>query len=287
MNTEMLRKAVIPTSVGVAGLSVGGVLGYILGQKRAKRNYLHLVEEAEHLEEMRGNLREEIEHVYRMHTAPEMEVEKRHDITKDGRVPYYTVPVEHDTPEIKQVKIDSLTLHPGPNPWGGTVEVRQADPELEALLDEEEAEIEEEKRKRHSAFERPFRVEDDEWNWEAELNQRSNKAIYVVTRDEFFADDVGFRHSALTFYEGDRMLCDELGEPIYNWTSHVGTELPFGHGSDDENVVFIRNESLKWEYEVSRDPGRFDVEVKGHDIELAYEEEDLKHAHQPLKMRRE
>ena len=83
------------------------------------------------------------------------------------------------------------------------------------------------------------------------------------------------------------MVTDELGEPLYNWTSHIGTELPFGHGTGDENILFVRNESLKWEYEIQRDPGRFDVEVQAHDIQIAYDEDDLKHMHRPLKMRRE
>lgn len=271
MNTEMLRKAVVPASVGVAGISVGGVLGYIFGQRNARRKYVRLVKEAEERNPDYVDPRDL--HPSQLRPYPVMEVvslDVPHDITKDGRTPYYSVP------EVVK-EINDLD-----------------DPELAAMLDHDQElltqqveYIENLKPKNIFVDGRIYDASDDEWNWEAELNQRSDKTIYVITKDEFDADDMGYRQSALSFYEGDRRVCDELGEPIYNWTAHIGTEIPFGHGSEDENVVFIRNESLKWEYEVNRDPGRFDVEVGGEDIELAYEQDDLKHSHAPLKMRRE
>lgn len=279
MNTDMLRKAVIPTSVGVAGLSVGGGFGYILGRRRERGNRLRLIQEAEE------NMREYNERVvpglirgvhYRRPDDPPFE--KKHDIEETGRVPYYTVPVEHDTLEIKEGKLHALNLHPEPNVFEETVELVEP-VELDDAF--------EPKPKNVFVDGKIYKASDDDWNWEAELNARSDKSIYVITRDEFDADDMGNRQGSVTFYEGDRMVCDALGEPIYNWTSHIGSELPFGHGSEDENVVFIRNESLKWEYEVARDPGYFAEEQQGYEIEMAYEEKDIKHAHSPLKMRRE
>lgn len=274
MNTEMLRKAVVPASVGVAGISVGGVLGYIFGQRRERRKHLQLV--AENEQRMWDEAKQEFAAQQAIRNLPFekfdiVSVDVPHDIISTERTPYYTVP---KVAEILAADRD--------------------DPELEELLDHEQEILKQQadyidamKPKNIFVDGRIYDASDDDWNWERELNQRSDKQIYVITKDEFDADDMGFRQSSLSFYEGDRRVCDELGEPIYNWTAHIGTEIPFGHGSQDENVVFIRNESLKWEYEVNRDPGRFDVEVGGEDIELAYEQDDLKHSHAPLKMRRE
>jgi predicted HTH domain antitoxin len=283
MNTDILRKAVIPTSVGVAGLSVGGVLGFILGQRRERRRRLSLIEQAEDaMREYEEGVRP-FDGFTTTRNLPTGDLRdpayigKPHDITQpNARIPYYTVPktdeeIQDGLRTITEIQLQSLSLDLEPNVFGGTVELVEPSKPKNIFVDG-----------------RVYDASDDDWNWEAELNARSNLDIYVITLDEFRADDMGFRQSTVTFYEGDRMVCDALGEAIYNWTSHIGTELPFGHGTEgDENVVFIRNESLKWEYEVCRDPGRFDVEVQGHQIELAYEEEDLKHAHQPLKMRRE
>ena len=281
MNTDILRKAVVPATVGAVGLSVGGVLGYIVGlrkgERRATRRQLQLVERREKLtDEAVATMEAYNRHDFPVDNRPP--VEKLFDIRKDGKIPYYTPPAT-----VKEVEATngSLTVD------GVTIPIKNIQLDSLTLTADEDAPGHVELVKEQNAFNHPYDVNDDKWDWERELNERSNKPIYVITTEEFRQGEMGFRQSTLIFYEGDRMVTDELGEPIYNWTSHVGTELPFGHGTGDENVLFVRNESLKWEYEIQRDPGRFDVEVQAHDIQVAYDEDDLKHMHRPLKMRRE
>ncbi len=43
--------------------------------------------------------------------------------------------------------------------------------------------------------------------------------------------------------------------------------LLFGHGSGDPNVVHIRNDSRKSEYEILYDPGLYSQDVLGLEIE--------------------
>lgn len=290
MDAQLLRKAVVPVITGVAGLSVGGAVGYIVAIRRAKRQFLQLVEESE--EQLQAYSRHEIIRQYAQHDVEQIEsvqlghpprlwdtgIDRDQESIADTseRVPYYQV---HKSPVEFQRFVEHEVVPV----------VKEADPELEALLDEEEAIARERQDVLKNVFieGKLYDASDDEWDWEAELNMRSDKTIYVITREEFDADDVGYRQSTAYWYETDRMLADENGDAIYNWTSHIGTELPFGHGSGDENVLFIRNENLKWEYCICRDPGRFDQEVGGHDIEVDYEEQDLKHSRQPLRMRRE
>lgn len=280
MNTDTLRKAVVPAIAGIAGFSVGGAVGYIVANRRARKAFLHLVEESEqwsYEQRMNDYTRYDAEQTEALlaelqpHPGIVLEPEERlHDITSVGaRIPYYKVIPNEAERFIENTPREIQTT---------------GDPELERLLDEEEQEL-----GLKNLFDEatPYDVSDDDWDWEAELNMRSDKTIYVITREEFDADNMGYRQSTVNWFEGDRMLADELGEAIYNWTSHIGSELPFGHGSGDENVLLIRNENLHWEYCVTKNPGRFDQDVQGHSVELEYDEQDLKHSKQPLKMRRE
>lgn len=116
-----------------------------------------------------------------------------------------------------------------------------------------------------------------EWDWEAEKNTRTKEEPYVIHRDEFFADEMGYTQSTVTYYAGDDVMTDELDTPIYGHTAMVG-ELNFGHGSGDPSVVYIRSELLEHEYEVVRHPGFFLVEVMGETIEAEYKDQDLKHS---------
>ena len=292
MNADTLRKAVVPAIVGIAGLSVGGAVGYIVANRKARRAFLHLVKESEQFayeQKMTEYTRLDTEQTEQLFTGvttirdlPTGDFrDKLHEAREEGaRVPYYKV-IPNDaerfienTGDPRQT-VESKMLDPSPDTWVGTVDL-----EIEQLAD---ALIEKNAFKDNELY----AVDDEDWDWEAELNMRSDKTIYVITREEFDDDNLGYRQSTVNWYEGDRMLADENGDAIYNWTSHIGNELPFGHGSGDENVLFVRNENLRWEYCVTKDPGRFDQEVQGHAIELDFEEQDFKHSRQPLKMRRE
>ena len=292
MDAQLLRKAVVPAIAGAAGLSVGGVVGYIVATRRAKRQFLQLVEESE--EQLRAHSRHDIMQRYTQHDLEQTEavqqgypprlwdtgVDRNQDSVVDTseRIPYYkatTSPVEH----TRFVEVDENQL----------TKPAAADPDPDSDILDMEAEDQRNGVVLKNVFidGKLYDASDDDWDWEAELNMRSDKTIYVITRSEFDADDMGYGQSTANWFEGDRMCADENGDAIYNWTSHIGTELPFGHGSGDENVLFVRNENLRWEYCVCKNPGRFDQEVEGHAIELGFEEEDLKHSRQPLKMRRE
>lgn len=127
----------------------------------------------------------------------------------------------------------------------------------------------------------------DEWDYAIEINERRRQSVYVIHIDEFMADEMEWdSQSTLTWYEGDQILCDSKDVPIYDWISVVG-ELKFGHGSKDPNVCYIRNERLQAEYEVLRDPGSYETEVLGGQVEERARRADVKHENTPRKFRRE
>ena len=105
----------------------------------------------------------------------------------------------------------------------------------------------------------------DDWDQEEEEKLRTRDKPYIITKSEFWNEerrDEGYSQTTLTYYSGDDIMADQEEKPIYNHDSVVGP-LMFGHGSDDANVFYVRNDKLKAEYEILRDSGMFAVEVMG------------------------
>lgn len=117
-----------------------------------------------------------------------------------------------------------------------------------------------------------FVQEDDDWSYEDELSSRSGSEPYILHVDEFIGDEMGFKQETVTYYEADDIMADVNDVPMYNWISITGP-LKWGHGSNDKNVVYVRNEKLKKEFEILRHHGSFEVEVTGlhlRDTELRH-----------------
>lgn len=124
-------------------------------------------------------------------------------------------------------------------------------------------------------FETPV---DGAWDWETENLARTTLEPYVLHKDEFYGEEKeGYTQTTLTYYAGDDILVDENDRPIYNHIAVIGP-MRFGHGSDQLSVFYVRNDSLKAEYEVVLDEGLYSVEVLGLEIEEEAEAKDLKHS---------
>lgn len=123
------------------------------------------------------------------------------------------------------------------------------------------------------------------WDYEQEVANRTQEAPYILHKDEFYADELEYSQTTLTYYAGDDILVDEEDKPIYNH-AHIVGELRFGHGSGDPNVLYVRNDHMKAEYEILFDPGLYSVEVLGLEMEHNDRAEDVKHA-TPRRFRQE
>jgi hypothetical protein len=97
----------------------------------------------------------------------------------------------------------------------------------------------------------------------------------VIHQDEFHssADGVNrddYTRIVYTYYAGDDVLVDMDNHPVPHGDLIVGQDnLKFGHGTDDEDVVFVRNEGRKLEIEICRTQDRYDVMVLGIDPDEA------------------
>lgn len=107
--------------------------------------------------------------------------------------------------------------------------------------------------------------DDDDWDHDEEVRKRTTTEPYILHKDEFWAEEKNYTQTTLTYYDGDQILVDQDEAPIYNHDRVTGP-LKFGHGSGDKNVVYIRNDKLKAEYEILFDSGLYTVEVLGLDI---------------------
>lgn len=125
----------------------------------------------------------------------------------------------------------------------------------------------------------------DDWDMEEEAKDRTEEAPYVLHKDEFWSEESGYSQTTLTWYEGDEIMCDQEDHPIYNYEAVVGP-LKFGHGTTDTNCFYVRNDSMKAEYEIIRSKSHYSVEVLGLAFEQESEAQDLKHS-RVLKFRSE
>lgn len=122
-----------------------------------------------------------------------------------------------------------------------------------------------------------FSDEQDNWDADAEAANRSTDAPYILHKDEYWREELGYTQTTLTYYEGDNVLVDQEEVPIYSHESIVGP-LMFGHGSNDQNVFYVRNDKLRAEYEIIRDRGHYAIEVLGLEQEQEIERSVLKHS---------
>lgn len=234
----------IPVAVGVAAFGGGFGAGYIFGRRRTM---VELVDDPQLTFDFDpprlSGVRHIIEEEEYLSAATEPEVEVVVDDDDDDDI-------------VRSTPID--------------VFVR------ENLLEEEEEDTPQPALVEVNVFEN----EDEDWDWEVEVASRNPDKPYILHRDEYHRDEMSFTQTTLTYYEGDDiMVSEDDAKPIYNHLVLTGPLL-FGHGSGDPNVVLIRNEERRAEYEILRSTGQYTVEVLGLEIEENERVKDIKHSHQ-------
>lgn len=105
----------------------------------------------------------------------------------------------------------------------------------------------------------------DDWDQEAEEANRHPESPYVISHDEFMENSYEHGQNTLVYYVGDDILVDEREQPIEEIEATVGVQNMqlFGHGSRDSSVVYVRNERIELDFEVTRNQGKYSEEVMG------------------------
>lgn len=121
-------------------------------------------------------------------------------------------------------------------------------------------------------------VWDDDWDIAAEMENRSTDAPYVLHVNEYVKKDKGYHQQQLRWYSLDQTLVDENNVVVHRPERVVGALEFNGRGSGDPDVVYIRNDKRRGEYEVVRIEASFMQEVMGLEAEAAAEQDDLRHS---------
>lgn len=250
---EFRKEWVLPSTIGIASFVAGATAGYIWGKHKAQHVTIYNVS---------------------AETGPEPEMtEEEQEHTR--------ILTEYDGAFDPKVVVDEEDMPRDP------IAEQQA---IEETVMEERAAIELENiRKTKAAGAGKFNIfegKEDDWDYEVEVPLRSPVKPYIIHRDEFEANEMGFSQSNLSYYALDDILCDDKDVPIYNYHNIVGT-LEFGKGSMDISICYVRNEKLGSEWEIIIDHGSYQVEVLGERVEEAFEESDIKHSRSPRRMRSE
>lgn len=115
-----------------------------------------------------------------------------------------------------------------------------------------------------NVFETHPTVEYD-WDYEEETRRRRRNPgrPYVIHLEEFGED--GFETVCYTYYEVDETLADERDEVVDDVDNVVGLANleRFGQGSDNPNIVMVRNESITTDFEISKANSSYAADVAG------------------------
>lgn len=241
-NVQLSLVTVLSTSVGAAG-------GYFFAKNRLRTYYEDIAtREIEEAKEFYGRLHKNTEET----SSPEKILEKLHGAAA----------VEAATTAFQSY---SNIKSEAPVPTEADLIVNLDEPD-DIQDDLEEAVIEE--------IRNVFADHAGGFDYEVEVSKRTEFEPYIITEDEYLQDEMGYEQSALTYYEEDGVLADDEDIPVPDSDALVGDDhlVRFGHGSRNENVVFVRNDRLEMEFEIERSNGSYTKEVAGFD------EESIKHS---------
>lgn len=107
---------------------------------------------------------------------------------------------------------------------------------------------------------------EDEWDYDEEMSKRTPDRPYVIHVDEFRDDNKEYSKISLDYYVVDDVVVDERNMLLPNTDDILGEDnlKRFGDGSGDTEIVYIRNEKLESDFEVTKTLGDYVADVYGY-----------------------
>jgi hypothetical protein len=256
---EVVRNnPVVLVTVGVLGLAAGAAAGYFVAKRSLREFYADLAsEEIAEAREFYAGLNK---------------------VTVEGEPLSPQDVLGKTSPEA----VEAVRRYRGETP-------AETEEDLEPALDEQdEAAITrlEEKARHDRAEDREEKSKnvfvDPTFDISEEVKHRTKEKAYVITHDEYFAGDLDYDTIQLTYFEGDDTLVGEDDKPVDDLTTINEDNLArFGHGSRDKNIVYVRNEKLETDYEITLSTQSY-LEALG----LGPEPKELRHANRNAQLNR-
>lgn len=222
-----------------AGFAAGSVVGYYLGRYFTNTAWMSMVEEMQSeieqsTEEIEG-LSEFLEKIENEHGANM--VEDVEDVPDPPEVEGQRVfPKNIPLDDLKPGKIDYTAYSKG---FSEPEEEEPVEVKLEELIVPDAVEI------------------GQGWDMETERKRRSGRAPFIIHVSEYGSNE-SFREHELIYYEGDGVFCDNDGNAMMQAMQVIGEDnLRWGHGSEDSNMVYVRNVQQRCDYMITRDSGTY------------------------------
>jgi len=95
--------------------------------------------------------------------------------------------------------------------------------------------------------------------------ERNADEPYVISIDEYMNDREDYDKNTVSYFEIDDVLCDDREQVIPDIEATVGTDAltKFGVKSNDNKVVYVRNERLAADFEILLDTRSYSETVMG------------------------
>lgn len=258
MNKAYLRDALLVAG----GLTLGSGVTFVVTKKVLENKFEdRLADEvadirrsykkAAELREVKGF---KVENVFVKIAEPELE---------DVSEPVDEVLSEYGSDSIVQNEPESGTVvRPKP------IEDDEIDEEQRELENSAEARMRLGQQRVHNIFKDP-REEHPMGNDEEVRPERNTDKPYLISVDEYMKDERDYAKITVTYFEKDETLMDEREEILPDILATVGDDFfnHFGEESQDPNIVYIRNEQLKVDFEVMKDEGSYGATILGMDDE--------------------
>lgn len=103
---------------------------------------------------------------------------------------------------------------------------------------------------------------------EGKEDERNPEHPYLISVDEFLENPNDYIQVSYTYYAGDKTLTGDRPDEVINEvdiTVGLNNLERFGYVKNDPEMIFVRNEKLSLDIEVSRSHGKYSVEVGGFD----------------------
>ena len=107
-------------------------------------------------------------------------------------------------------------------------------------------------------------IDDEEGDIESPTVLRDTTVPYVIMAEEYTDENREFSKVALTWYTEDSVLADERDSPLRDISIAGDFQDKFGEESGDADIVFMRNEQLTLDMEITRKEGSFRQIVLGY-----------------------
>lgn len=217
----------------VAAASVSGfsaAMGYLLAVKQLEKQYAEIATaEIDEAKRFYGTL-------YKKEETPEQAVERLLTSSYD-----------------KEAAVEALRTYQGRNE---STEAEATEPDIAEEQSEPMV---------NNIFVDNKPLVEGEWDQEVEQSMRTVGEPYVISHEEFLEAESGYEQTTVTYYEDDETLADERDKVIEDVERTVGEDnlQKFGHGSNDSNVVYVRNDRIELDFEVIRSYKSFAEEVLG------------------------